>query len=238
MGGDDNKLNEDDYYDNDGIQKGIVLARYVSLISQWLKYEKGQKSSKIKTKYISGTTARRQINGKIFVQLKIHHDSGKNDKVSFEYDPKTENISSVVREMVETLELDKSKESEILSEMKSCLVAEIKSKFSHSELNGGGNGNKIVMSDGLVALKSITNKHSEMEIFRITLKLTLNELIDEFVKRDKKYNQSEGKNGLSRKLATILKKRVGKFGRTAYLSTKEAKKETFPTNGIVCFTAI
>merc|ERR1712228_926028 len=77
--------------------------------------------NKIKKKYVSGTSVCSQDGGKISVKLKIHHDK-ESQKVKFEYDPKTENIGSVVREMVETLELDRSRESEIMTAIKSKLT--------------------------------------------------------------------------------------------------------------------
>eukprot|EP01084_Bolivina_argentea_P143262 251633_1 len=72
---------------------------------------------KKKKKYISGTSVNIDKDGKISVKLKIHHDK-ESQKVKFQYDPITENISSVVREMVETLELDQSRENEIVNAIK------------------------------------------------------------------------------------------------------------------------
>eukprot|EP01084_Bolivina_argentea_P026549 49377_1 len=88
---------------------------------------------------------------------------------------------------------------------------------NHSHKNNDKNKVKFVennndqvppLSDGLIALQSLNNKSSEHEIFRVTLKLTLEELIQEFVKRNKSYQKSEGKNGLARKLVNILKEEV------------------------------
>eukprot|EP01084_Bolivina_argentea_P091919 165425_1 len=81
---------------------------------------------------------------------------------------------------------------------------------NHSHKNNDKNNEKKVppLSDGLIALQSLNNKSSEHEIFRMTLKLTLEELIQEFVKRNKSYQKSEGKNGLARKLVNILKEEV------------------------------
>jgi len=72
------------------------------------------KNRKIGKKYISGTTVTVQDSGKIEVQLKIHHENEAR-KVKFEYDPNTENIAGVVREMVETLKLDQKREHEIVA---------------------------------------------------------------------------------------------------------------------------
>eukprot|EP01083_Nonionella_stella_P120582 361392_1 len=62
----------------------------------------------------------------------------------------------------------------------------------------------VVIKDPLVALQALNIKSSGAEIFRVTLKLTEDQLIQEFVKRSKKYNRSEGKLGLARKLVDVL----------------------------------
>jgi len=71
-------------------------------------------------KYVTGTAVSVDGDGKIDVKLKIHHDK-ESQKVKFQYDPQTEDIGSVVREMVETLELDQSREPEIVGAITSKL---------------------------------------------------------------------------------------------------------------------
>eukprot|EP01083_Nonionella_stella_P056426 148572_1 len=71
----------------------------------------------------------------------------------------------------------------------------------------------VVIKDPLVALLALNSKSSGAEIFRVTLKLTEDQLIQEFVKRSKKYNKSEGKIGLARKLVDIL---IQEFKNTNY----------------------
>ena len=38
--GSDKKWNNDDYYDNDAVQKGILLSRYIKLIKNWIKHDR------------------------------------------------------------------------------------------------------------------------------------------------------------------------------------------------------
>ena len=38
--GSENKYNNDDYYDNNGVQKGILLTRYVTLMRQWIIHDR------------------------------------------------------------------------------------------------------------------------------------------------------------------------------------------------------
>eukprot|EP01083_Nonionella_stella_P071707 192760_1 len=78
------------------------------------------------------------------------------------------------------------------------------SKENDGHANGENKENVTALSDGRKALQALNNKSSDKEIFRVTLKLTEDELIQEFVKRSKKYNKSEGKTGLARKLVNVL----------------------------------
>eukprot|EP01084_Bolivina_argentea_P309283 534966_1 len=78
---------------------------------------KRSKKGRTKKKYVTGTTVSVEEGGNISVKLKIHHDK-ESQKVKFQYAPHTENIQSVVREMVETLELDRSREGEIVASIK------------------------------------------------------------------------------------------------------------------------
>eukprot|EP01084_Bolivina_argentea_P000702 1290_1 len=66
----------------------------------------------------------------------------------------------------------------------------------------------IVLSDGLMALQCLNNKSQDTDIFRATLKLSLVELEEEFVTRNKLYNESEGKVALARKLVNILREEL------------------------------